>query len=79
MISVIPRLPLYWAFRRLGWPRLLPFSVVVSVSFKCNSRCKTCGVWRKPSDDMTLEEWNQVFAHLGRTPVYITFTGGELS
>jgi len=26
---------------------------------------------------MTVEEWRQVFHHLGRTPVYITFTGGE--
>jgi len=77
MIGLIPKLPFYWAFRRLGWPRLLPFSLVVSVSFRCNSRCRTCGVWRKPSDDMTLEEWTQIFARLGRTPAYITFTGGE--
>jgi MoaA/NifB/PqqE/SkfB family radical SAM enzyme len=56
---------------------MLPFSVVASVSFRCNSRCKTCGVWRKPNDDMSVEEWDRVFSHLGRTPIYITFTGGE--
>ena len=26
---------------------------------------------------MTVEEWDKVFANLGRTPFYITFTGGE--
>jgi MoaA/NifB/PqqE/SkfB family radical SAM enzyme len=26
---------------------------------------------------MTADEWRQVFHHLGRTPVYMTFTGGE--
>src|SRR5512136_1313832 len=77
MLSLIPKLPFYWPFRRFGWPRMLPFSLVVSASFRCNSRCKTCGVWSKPGDEMTLEEWDRVFAKLGRGPVYLTFTGGE--
>ncbi len=71
------KLPLYWAFRRFGWPKMLPFSIVVSVSFRCNSRCRTCDVWRKPNDDMTVEEWARVFRSLGRAPYYVTFTGGE--
>lgn len=75
--SVIPKIPLYWSFYRWGWPRLYPFSIVVSVSFRCNSKCRTCDIWRKPNDDMTLEEWDRVFQNLGRTPVYMTFTGGE--
>jgi MoaA/NifB/PqqE/SkfB family radical SAM enzyme len=77
MLRLAPRLPLYWSFRRFGRPRMYPFSVVVSVSFRCNSKCRTCDVWRKPNDDMTVGEWDRVFAQLGRTPFYITFTGGE--
>jgi MoaA/NifB/PqqE/SkfB family radical SAM enzyme len=77
ILALAPRLPLYWSFRRFGWPRMLPLSVVVSVSYRCNSRCRTCGVWRKPNDDLTLAEWDQVFARLGRAPVYLTLTGGE--
>jgi MoaA/NifB/PqqE/SkfB family radical SAM enzyme len=77
ILRLAPRLPLYWSFRRFGRPRLYPFSVVVSVSFRCNSRCRTCDVWRKPNDDMSVDEWDRVFAGLGRTPFYITFTGGE--
>lgn len=75
--SVIPKIPLYWSFYRWGRPRLYPFSVVISVSFRCNSKCRTCDVWRKPNDDMTVEEWDKVFQNLGRTPAYLTFTGGE--
>ncbi len=56
---------------------MMPFSVVVSLSYRCNSKCKTCDVWRKPNDDMTLEEWDKVFAKIGRGPLYYTFTGGE--
>lgn len=77
MLELFPKLPLYWSFYRFGWPRLLPFSVVVSVSFRCNSKCKTCDVWQKSSDEMTVEEWRKVFAHLGHAPFYLTFTGGE--
>jgi MoaA/NifB/PqqE/SkfB family radical SAM enzyme len=77
MLELLPRLPLYWSFYHLGWPRMLPFSVVVSVSYRCNSKCRTCDVWRKPNDDMTVDEWRRVFAKLGHAPFYLTFTGGE--
>jgi MoaA/NifB/PqqE/SkfB family radical SAM enzyme len=77
MLRLLTRLPFYWTFRRYGWPNLLPFSIVVSVSYRCNSKCKTCDVWRKPNDDMTLVEWDQTFAKIGRGPLYFTFTGGE--
>ncbi|MGQ9586631.1 MAG: radical SAM/SPASM domain-containing protein [Anaerolineae bacterium] len=77
MLRLLPWLPLYWAFRRWGWPRPLPFSLVVSVSYRCNSRCLTCAVWKRTSDELSLPEWEQVFAHLGRAPAYLTFTGGE--
>lgn len=77
MLELVPKLPLYWSFYHLGWPRMLPFSIVVSVSFRCNSKCKTCDVWRKPNDDMSVEEWRKVFENLGHAPFYLTFTGGE--
>jgi len=77
MLGLIPKLPLYWSYRRFGWPTMLPFSIVVSVSYRCNSKCKTCDVWRKPNDDMALAEWEQAFAKIGPGPLYFTFTGGE--
>jgi MoaA/NifB/PqqE/SkfB family radical SAM enzyme len=77
LFTLAPKIPAYWAFRRFGWPVMRPFSVVVSVSYRCNSRCRTCDVWRKPNDDMSLEEWDKVFISLGRAVEYLTFTGGE--
>ena len=59
MIGLFAKLPLYWSFRTFGWPKVKPFSVVVSVSYRCNSKCRTCDVWRKPNDDLTVEEWEQ--------------------
>jgi MoaA/NifB/PqqE/SkfB family radical SAM enzyme len=77
MLNLLPKLPLYWLYRRFSWPIMLPFSVVVSVSYRCNSKCKTCDVWRKPNDDLTVEEWDKIFTKIGHGPLYFTFTGGE--
>lgn len=77
MLRLLARLPLYWSYRKFGWPAMMPFSIVVSVSYRCNSKCKTCDVWRKPNDDMTLDEWDKTFANIGPGPLYFTFTGGE--
>ena len=77
MLELLPKLPLYWSFYHTGWPKLLPFSIVASVSYRCNSKCRTCDVWRKESDDMSVAEWRQIFANLGHSPFYLTFTGGE--
>jgi MoaA/NifB/PqqE/SkfB family radical SAM enzyme len=77
MLRLLSKIPLYWSYRKFGWPRMMPFSIVVSVSYRCNSKCKTCDVWRKPNDDLSLAEWEQTFANLGPGPLYFTFTGGE--
>jgi MoaA/NifB/PqqE/SkfB family radical SAM enzyme len=77
LASLLPKIPLYWSFYRYGFPKLLPFSLVISISFRCNSKCRTCDVWRKPNDDLSLEEWTKVFEKIGQGPIYMTFTGGE--
>ena len=41
MLELLPRLPQYAAFRRFGRPKPLPLNLVVSLSYRCNSRCKT--------------------------------------
>jgi MoaA/NifB/PqqE/SkfB family radical SAM enzyme len=77
MLELLPRLPAYVAFRRFGKPKPLPFNVVVSLTYRCNSRCKTCNVWKKSSEELTSAEWERVFANIGTSPYYLTFSGGE--
>jgi MoaA/NifB/PqqE/SkfB family radical SAM enzyme len=77
MLELLPQLPQYMAFRRLGKPRRLPLNLVVSLSYRCNSRCKTCNVWQKSADELTADEWRQTFAKIGTVPYYLTFSGGE--
>lgn len=77
MLKAIVKIPLYRMFRAIGHPRLLPMNLTFSLSFRCNSRCKTCNVYKKASDELTLEEWKKIFIKLGRAPFWATISGGE--
>ncbi len=77
LAGVLARVPLFKAYRRLGWPRLLPLNVTISPSPRCNSRCLTCNIWMKREDELTLDEWDRVLASLGRAPYWFTISGGE--
>lgn len=77
MAGVLARVPLFKLYRRFGWPRMLPLSLTLSPSPKCNSRCLTCNIWMKREDELTIEEWDKVLASLGRAPYWFTISGGE--
>jgi MoaA/NifB/PqqE/SkfB family radical SAM enzyme len=77
MAKVLPEIPVLKASYATGHMIRLPVNITVSVSYRCNSRCKTCNVWLLPNDDLTLAEWDRVFASLGRAPYWFTFSGGE--
>ena len=75
-------LPFYWSFRGLGRPTLMPFNYTFSVTYRCNSRCKTCYIWqiqqRVPKElELTLDEWERVIKSLGTSPYWVTISGGE--
>ncbi len=77
LTKVLPEIPVLKASYATGRVLTLPVNITVSVSYRCNSRCKTCNVWLLPNDDLKLSEWDQVFESLGRAPYWFTFSGGE--
>jgi MoaA/NifB/PqqE/SkfB family radical SAM enzyme len=77
MLRVLWKVPLFVAMRRWGRPRLLPVSVTVTPSPRCNSRCLTCNIWKKREDELSLEEWDRIFRSLGTAPYWFTVSGGE--
>lgn len=74
---IIARIPADWLFRVFGWPRMLPFNLTCSLSFRCNSRCRTCNVYKKAGQEMTAAQWGVIFRNLGRVPFWVTISGGE--
>lgn len=77
VLNLAWRLLAHSASRRWGWPRLLPISLTLSLTYRCNSRCATCNVWRRESEELTVDEWARVLHSLGRAPYWITVSGGE--
>jgi MoaA/NifB/PqqE/SkfB family radical SAM enzyme len=71
------RVPFYLLFRGFGRPRQLPMSLTVSVTSRCNSRCKTCRIYETRWAQMTIAEYEHVFRSLGRAPLWVTLSGGE--
>ncbi len=77
MLEVLPKIAKLQASYALGKPLALPMNLTISVSYRCNSRCKTCNVWQRPNDDFTIEEYDKTFASIGRDAYWFTFSGGE--
>jgi MoaA/NifB/PqqE/SkfB family radical SAM enzyme len=77
LMKVAKHIPVLQASYATGRPMMLPVNITVSVSYRCNSRCKTCNVWLLPNDDFTIEEWDRTFQSLGQAPYWFTFSGGE--
>ena len=77
MLELIPRIFVYKLARTFGFPRIMPMNYTLSLLYTCNSRCRTCNVWKKKSDDLTVSEYKQIFKKLGRSPYWLTLSGGE--
>lgn len=75
------------AFRTFGFglPRHpMPINFTVSVTNKCNARCKTCNIWRKYEEqpelsksELSAEEFERLFESIGRNAYWFTLSGGE--
>lgn len=77
MLKVISKVPSYVLFRIIGWPRLLPMNLTLSVSYRCNSHCKTCNIHERKADELSLDEWKKIFKGLGHGVFWVTMSGGE--
>lgn len=83
-VSLPARLAAHMLHKAVGWPKITPSSVTVSVTNQCNSRCKTCFIWSLYKDqpdrmkrEFTVDEFGKTFESLGTGVVWITFSGGE--
>ncbi|MBI4778179.1 radical SAM protein [Candidatus Desantisbacteria bacterium] len=54
-----------------------PMSLTVSVTYRCNSRCKTCNVYARQADELSVEELSKIFKSIGQDVYWLTISGGE--
>ena len=76
-ITLFSKIPLYMMSRVTGVPLISPVNVTMSLLYPCNSRCKTCHVYGKTPDRLSLDECDRIFASLGQAPFWFTMSGGE--
>lgn len=62
---------------RLANKWILPVSYTVSVTSRCNSRCKTCNIYKKKSYELSPEEYEKIFKTIGKSAYWVTISGGE--
>ncbi|MFH1850430.1 MAG: radical SAM protein [archaeon] len=56
----------------------LPVNITLSLTNRCNSKCKTCNIWKCPQvEEPTLDELEMILRSLGTVPFWFTLTGGE--
>lgn len=77
MLDLIPKIPAYKIFYRTGVPVMLPSSLAISVTNRCNCRCRICKVYNKKHDELSLDEYKKIFKSLSGSVKWATITGGE--
>lgn len=83
-LNLVPKVLGYRLAHRLGRPQTLPINITVSVTNACNSRCKTCLIWRfyhyQPElkeKELTAWEFDRIFDSIGGSVFWATLSGGE--
>ncbi len=70
----------FWLSRKINYPLVPPDTLQISLTSRCNLRCKMCNAWKdaKKEDDLTLEEVKGVISQCKEWGVKeINLCGGE--
>ena len=64
------RIPRYVLARMTGRGCPLPLNLVVMSTYACNSRCRTCGIWRRDAESdmrkmLSAGEYAKIFSGMG--------------
>ncbi len=77
MIELLPKILLAQLSPKLFRACFLPFNYTISLTYRCNSRCLTCRVYDKSSQELSLAKYEKIFQSWGTSPYWVTFSGGE--
>ncbi|MCX9012733.1 MAG: radical SAM protein [Candidatus Methanoperedens sp.] len=77
LYEILPKIPQYKLFRNYNYPKILPLNLTVGITYHCNSRCRTCNVWKKKTNEFTTDEFDKTFKSMGESPYWLIISGGE--
>lgn len=71
-------------YRKLGFPFQMPYKYIFILTNMCQSRCKTCKIWKiykdnpkKLKTELDLEEYEKIFENIKRDALWLNLSGGE--
>lgn len=71
----------HFSFKKASY---LPYKINFDVTYGCNSKCKTCSIWKYPftnkellKNELGLQEYSKIFDHIGDQLLIASFEGGE--
>jgi MoaA/NifB/PqqE/SkfB family radical SAM enzyme len=83
-LQLTPKIVGYRFFKAFNWPKIMPFMLTVSVTNQCNSRCRTCNIWKiynespeRITEELTLHEYDLIFKNIGDSIIWYNISGGE--
>lgn len=57
---------------------MYPYKLTFAVTYKCNSKCKTCSIWKKkPENELSISEIDKIFSKYNDFS-WVDITGGEI-
>ncbi len=63
--------------------KVRPYKLLLELSDNCNSRCKSCAIWKTSAQikakQMTLDHIEKLFASSGRDLIWLALSGGEVT
>jgi len=83
MLKLISPLMKAKMYRRFCRPSV-PYKINLHITYSCNSRCKTCFIWKRYADKPSMREnelktgqWKEFFEKLGDKLYWLSISGGE--
>jgi MoaA/NifB/PqqE/SkfB family radical SAM enzyme len=79
-MNFIMKIPIMYIKKKLALSTF-PWYIVISFTERCNSRCRTCLIWkygkRNTRDELTIDEWKKVIQQLKQKVFIFGIMGGE--
>lgn len=77
MLILFLKILLFKLSKKIGFPNIKPINYTISITYRCNSKCKTCNITQRKADDLSVEEYKKIFSSIGKSPYWVTISGGE--
>ena len=78
--NLIKKIPLIYIYKKFDLPFVLPYIYRFDITYKCDSKCKTCYIWKQKVDtkkEIKLEEFKKIIKNVKDDVIVLILSGGQ--